>query len=411
MTQQDFENQSSTSSHESEPLANKLNVNLPQQVAKLIGRDEVVEQVTNALMASESVYMQLVGIGGMGKTAICRYVAHHLPDHFGDVVWINCQASLLEQLRNYVAPRYNVKVEDPTTWLYELIEVMNNRPKLMVVFLDNLEFEDVTSAEFRQLKSLNCHIVATSRQAFSDQFTHAIDVSSLHKKQCRELFVDYYQGDIDNEESLQKLLVLAGFHTLTIELLAKIATSGLFSVEGLLEKVVESGFDLSDWDIAVTGEHSGQQVDNEGQLQLQEHLSKLFRLDNLSESQQQALYCLSILPPIAYEGREELVKWLGVEGTLLTGLADKGWLQRNKNKFSLHPVIASVVRNGVKVDDSKIFEFIYRVNEDIKPNDNQHWVERAHYLSQLEAIKDYLDRIEINDMELDDYDIAKADVM
>ena len=415
MTQQDFENYSNTSSNsspnESEPLANKLNVNLPQQVAKLLGRDEVVEQITNALMASESVHMQLVGIGGMGKTAICRYVAHHLADDFGDVVWINCQASLMEQLRNYVTPRYHVKVEDPTTWLYELIEVMNNRPKPMVVFLDNLEFEDVTSAEFRQLKSLNCHMVATSRQAFSDQFTRAIDVSSLHKKQCRELFVDYYQGDIDNEESLQKLLALAGYHTLTIELLAKIATSGLFSVEDLLEKVIESGFDLSDWDIAVTGEHSGQQYEHKGQLQLQEHLSKLFRLDNLSESQQQALYYLSILPPIAYEGREELVKWLGVEGTLLTGLADKGWLQRNKNKFSLHPVIASVARCDVKFDESLVFEFISRVNEDIEPDENQHWVEKAHYLSQLEAINHYLDTLNINDMELDAYDIAKADIM
>lgn len=285
-------------------LPDKLIVNLPQQVAKLLGRDEKVATVIQALSKTDSVHMQLMGIGGVGKTAICRHVAHRLPDGFGDVVWVNCQAGLMEQLSNYVAPKYNVKVEDPTTWLYELTEVINNRKKPMVVFLDNLEAEQVAGAEFRQLKRLNCHIVATSRQAFADQFNQVVDVNILHKTICKDLFIQYYQGDIDNSKALQSLLKLAGYHTLTIELLAKIATNGLLSVEDLLDKVKQSGFDLSDWDIAITGEHSGSEHQ---QLQLQQHLSKLFRLDNLTVHQQQLLYLLSILPPMAYEGRNELM--------------------------------------------------------------------------------------------------------
>ena len=117
----------------------KLRVNLPQHPVALVGRDDIVADLGEQLQQPQaSSHMLVNGMGGVGKTAICRQLAHNACAGLNHIIWIDCENGIFEQLNAHVAPQLQINTQDPN-WVYQLVERLNSLPPPNVMFLDNLE--------------------------------------------------------------------------------------------------------------------------------------------------------------------------------------------------------------------------------------------------------------------------------
>ena len=309
--------------------ANKFK-QLPEQTAKLIGRQDILTELQNTItQPNSSSHLLVNGMGGIGKTAICKTLAHSVTEQLNAVIWLDCQGGLENALQGQLANKLEVNLAS-SNWVDNIINKLNDIQAPAALFIDNLEhLNDLDSKIIHKLKTLNWHIVATSRSALN-HFDEKHDVDVLPYKQCIELFKHHYELDINDSdtESLNELITLAGRHTLTIELLAKIATNDMLELSELLSQIKATGFDLTSLtEIEANATHSGTAQQTEREHQLHEHLAKLFTLSSLDTAQQQILRLLAILPYQGYHGKKQLMPWLQIDkASSLVALAKKGWL-------------------------------------------------------------------------------------
>ena len=327
-------------------------------------------------------------MGGVGKTAICRVLAHQCAKLVNAVIWLEGHAGLENGLQTVIAPKLGIDIQHPD-WLGLLMDRFNQCEPPSVLFLDNLEQSDANMAILNTLKRLNWHLIATSRYPLT-AFTMKHEVNVLSPEQCVALFIQHYDISTSKTDqvTLNALIELAGRHTLTVELLAKVAKDGLLDVPQLFEQVKRTGFDLSGLtDTTAEGLHRGTELQSQRQHQLHEHLSKLFQLASLAEEEQTILRTLSTLPYQAYHGKNELMVWLGLDKPQpLINLTQKGWLQRMGLRFAVHPVVADVAKHQVALDLATLRHFAERFGLAIQPGETGHWIAQAGYASSLEAL-------------------------
>lgn len=152
---------------------------LPPRLPRMVGRDQVVEEVTERLLQAR--FLSLVGPGGIGKTTIAVAAAHALRAKFDDGVifvdlaTITSDALVASSFANLVG--VPVASPDPTS---EITSILAKRRLLFV--LDNCEhlIDPVASlAEHIFLKCPHVHLLATSRENLRVEGEHVLVVPPL----------------------------------------------------------------------------------------------------------------------------------------------------------------------------------------------------------------------------------------
>jgi len=366
----------------------------PEQTVELIGRGETMALLHEAIIKPQSGSHLLVnGMGGVGKTAICKTLAHRCASAVNAMVWLDGQAGVEQGLQNELTGRLDIDLQQ-ADWLNALIDKLNQTQPPAVLFIDNIDDSDANRSTVSKLQKLHWHIVATSREQLS-HFHHKYPIDVLPHELCIELFKRHYDMDVCDEDNpcLDELITLAGRHTLTVELLAKIASDGLLELPELLNQVQQTGFDLTSLtDTEATALHSGTELQQQQrQHQLHQHLTKLFQLANLSDDLQRLLRLIAVLPYQGYHGKQQLMTWLGLTSTTpLITLVKKGWLQRDLHNFAMHPVVAFMAKQQIAPDLPELADeltaFADRFFDWLQPSTTGHWIEQVGYQPQLEAL-------------------------
>jgi dethiobiotin synthetase len=108
----------------------------------LIGRDDTISELLASLRQPVgSSHLLVSGMGGVGKTVICRKLAHvcaHLmkgsetkgekgakeEKRLNAVVWLDCGQGLTAALQNQLAPALALDIRDPG-WLVQAFKRLN----------------------------------------------------------------------------------------------------------------------------------------------------------------------------------------------------------------------------------------------------------------------------------------------
>lgn len=280
--------------------------------------------------------MLINGLGGVGKTELCRRYFWESLDRFTHLAWINYLGSLKEsfatQFTAIPAPKEQKLEERFSAILVEL----NNLDANSLLIIDNIDHPE--DPDLPCLRALPFKVIANSRLALTG--FEAYPLGFLSPEKCQELFRRHYKGKADGQ-ALEQLIERAGRHTLTVELLARTAAAAGLSLPALLDKLKQAGFNLSnlvpetvplDWH----GETARRR--------LFEHLEKVFDLSNLNKEERYALANLAVLPPL-YLDRGEVSEWLQLSSKdPLNALVEKGWLQQQDEQVFCHQVIREVAR-------------------------------------------------------------------
>ena len=141
--------------------------NLPIRLTRLIGREEVANEIGSYLLQDEGRLLTLTGPPGIGKTSLAIHLAAGLLPHFQDGVFFVAFASVAEPTRvaSAMAKVFGLTDSSQRTLREALIEFL--RGKQMLLVLDN--FEQVVEASPLVLGLLEecpgLKVLVTSREA------------------------------------------------------------------------------------------------------------------------------------------------------------------------------------------------------------------------------------------------------
>lgn len=316
------------------------------QTGTYIGRSAITDTILDHLLAGKSCYLH--GIGGIGKTEIAKSILQKVMAMPSSESGITCVIWLDYTEGNFALSLVrSLDMEEKTHNLDEAFQkaiskINQYRGKLLLI-VDNIE-----NADDEKLLSLNqylgCRILVTSRcEGFAG--LAEVPVPPLTLKECMELFYAFYHGQKD-DITLQKIIELADRHTVTVELLAKIADSEELLLHEFYSTLVRCGFNISEEE--VTSSH--EKMHSEGRVI--EQLAKLFQVYGCTSDEESLLIKIATIPNIHFSF-DQGKKWFALKNrTPFNHLAKRGWLKRetlydnghNRYRYFIHSVIASAIR-------------------------------------------------------------------
>lgn len=334
----------------------------PRAQEELVGRENDLTNILSMLNDKNKIVI-VNGMGGIGKTALCRALFHN-KKITKQLAWINYKGNLLDDLvEQFYYPifdndtSYNERLDRILIFLREEIK------ETAFLFIDNVNATIAEDQNLQVLDSFRCKIICTSRIRGLGLFD-IYDLDFLNEYECIKMFEQYYRV-LDSEEekqAIKEVVRLAGFHTLTIEAIAKVSLEdGLFPLD-ILDKLKSDGFNLSEAVAQIT--HRDQMV---RETTIINHLKYVFDITNLNENELTVLKCLAIFPNMSVP--TDAYKWFELPNLrLFNHLTKYAWLKKTDNGFFMHHVIKEVIKCSceITIEDIKkvIFYFIKELESD-----------------------------------------------
>lgn len=323
-----------------------------------IGRENDIEDIKEKAKTKKVVLMN--GIGGIGKTEICRYLFKYYNDNAADDVeyigWVNYNTSLDS---SFFGNFKGIEEQDSTKYKQAVKNRIDKFGNKLLLFVDNAN--DISDSEAVELSKFACRIIMTSRKNKVTSF-HPFEVKKLSPEKCLEIYQDYSNDhSAESVENIEKILILADYHTQTVELLAKTQDNSGLSAKELLEQLTSNGFSLAGISETVDGRH-GDDVTNEIFI---EHLAIIFDISKIApiEEQINVLRLFSLIAPNEPLDKKTIKTWFSLENlNPVNDLIKSGWLKADENnKISIHPVISEVVRYKYPAEFEFAKELVYNL--------------------------------------------------
>ena len=332
---------------------------IPRAPQGFIGRKNDIEEIHELLQTSRP-FLLLNGLGGIGKTTIVsKYVENYYfdYDHF---IWVNVPRNpvqkqykqpttksvmandTLNHLSQKLGFEYDPKLSEDNKFRL-VVEKLNEIPGNNLLIIDNAGSEILDIRE-SLISSRQWRLIIMSREFVNSFIPYRLDV--LSPDDAKLLFLTLHPRGKHEIESIEKLLIEIGHHTLTLELLARLCETLLSSkpVKEILRTIVDRKFHtLSE---EVWANQSNREVN------LYAHLLGAFDHSDLSDRECNLLSQWALLPSEELEA-EILLDLFTTKSPdadqfkrTLLDLVRKGWILKNPETgtYRCHQMIQEVIR-------------------------------------------------------------------
>ncbi|MGE5341959.1 MAG: tetratricopeptide repeat protein [Candidatus Omnitrophota bacterium] len=358
---------------------------LPPRKIHLFGRENDLIALEDTLKTSDRVVL-VNGWGGIGKTEVCKafFLKHY--EQYRYAAWVDWISSVKESIVNALgndrSPFIQTSETDTTDDRFEKIKqkLCNIRESFLLV-LDNIENPNDPDLDLFTSLHASIKVLANSRFHIDGYKVRNLDV--LTPSDCKALFVEFYKGKGD-DDLVEKVLALCGYHTLTVELLAKTAYHGAMSLGDLYQILQSKGFNLN----PVRGEKvSTFWHDEKEKKTFFDHLVKVFAISSVTKKELKVLVNLSVLPSV-YIPILWIAEWLKLkDNSEISSLIGKGCLKRDDEfRIYMHPVIQEVVKHKTTPGARKCKELIWSLAWKLKGELNENPIHKKDYLIYGESV-------------------------
>lgn len=352
-----------------------------------VGRKRELEELRKKIEKGSKLVV-VNGMGGVGKTHLCRYIFREYCDSYakGEEINIDTIGYLIYDNNMDNTIQKGLKKEFPNTdAAWEALAAAGESGR-MLLFIDNVDNTIYSDIGLKKLYGLIGAVVITSRNSDFENFELLpLDVMSYEK--CLELFQKIYETDgnvIHSSELpvLKNIIVnLVAKHTLTVELLAKMSRNKGWSIGKLFSNLTSKKFNLA-------------YIKEGKKTTLQKEYEKIFALAKLTEYEINVLEAFSIFPYLPID-LETCIQWMSEDANIseddevLNLLYQKGWIQREKNSYMMHPVIAEVIKEKQRPSFQSHSHLIEKCLQRVKYDPSQLYTDYVLYLPFAESLISY----------------------
>jgi len=306
---------------------------------EVIGRQSELDSI-NQMLQSDTKLVLVNGVGGIGKTTLAKAYLKKHSNQYNHIVWIQCHESIKKTITQNEVLIANLflkeKGDNINDHFEEIIETLLNLNGNNLIVVDNAEIvTDLEAFLERFTKNENWKFLITSREKISKGLIFQIDKIPL--QDAKNLFYHFYNLEL-NDDKVEQIIALTGYHILTIELLAKSGQKQKLSLDQIYQSL------HNEW-IRPRSEHSTKLILST--------ISDAFQ--KLKEDEKIVLLSFSVLPPKKYDSNEILFfldkitknsRWTAViVEKSISKLEQNGWLTDGSTKgdFIIHSLVSEFV--------------------------------------------------------------------
>lgn len=407
-----------------------------------IGRDNKLAEIKESI--NDNKITLLYGMGGIGKTEICRLLFQQYQttdntvkqlgwvfyqNNVKDTFWkqfpeieagnkhlfktedeIDTTKSPFRKTKDnqpHFSQTKHEKLMDTETYWTATMRYINKPEQNILLVIDNAN--DITNAEIMLLEQLNCKMLLTSRKAMDT--VKCIEVAHLDPENCQIIYRTYSHDHAASDEIIQNIISLAGEHTLLIELLAKLQYAAGLSAERLYQRLKEEHFDLSNISENISYLHNPEiHPDELWDKQITEHIEKLFNISEINQSPEkmQILQFFSLILPGQIVTIRNVKHWLDLPNlNTLNALVDGGWLNRSNQNgdpvLTIHPLVYIGICHMTPPDEHRETMWVKNVAKDLLIKEDETALDKMDMLLVAEALKNNVHIRNIEYLELFGY--------
>lgn len=323
---------------------------LPKPIKTFVGRDKELEELHELLEEHHTLFIQ--GVAGIGKSELVKqYIKLHRKG-YTNILFLDYSDSLYEIIAD-------LDFADDTDGLTEKerfrkhFRFLKSLKEDTLIVIDN--FDTTASAEnlLSQFCDLKCKVIYTTRNLFSSYETFTIAADKKHAKQV-------LQSNLGNSsdyslEELELILEFLDYHTMAVELVARLLSYTAITPSKLFEELKENILLPSDdIKISITKDNTTEKR------RYQNHMEKLLDMQELEHNQQKVLAVIALAPETGIPVKL-LYQWYGTCVNEVNELLELGFLTLEHNQIQLHPYIRKIInaRKSLSLNDCpQLFEHL-----------------------------------------------------
>lgn len=348
--------------------AKVITISRPAQPSRFFdGRDTLIEEIENKIVKDTKLVL-LNGIGGIGKTEVCRKLFHKYTLNGLTTVerigWVIFSENLSQ---TFMGQFDEIEANTAKDYLEMAKGYLNQHGSNLLLFIDNAN--DISEQDAAVLSTLGCKILLTSRKKLDR--IEPIEVGRLTIEKCRNIYRMHSEDHYSSDDKVDAIIKLADRHTLAVELLAKTQRESGKSAQELVIILQEKGFSLTGINEEITYLHNPEQPDIKRVEDIFiEHMAKIFDIAKIENGSEELrvlqLFSLLAAEPVPFK---VLLKWFELSnGNVVNALVRKGWLSRETHgeiSISMHPVISSVIRYKSRLDKENREAFVVNLANEL----------------------------------------------
>ncbi len=338
------------------------------------GRDEDLQNLADILNESSRPVL-INGLGGIGKTTLALTYIWKYEGQYDHIVWINQSKNFIQEvaLDKFLASSLHLPFIDEN--LPPTEENLKARFEEIMVKLHHLKGRNllIIDGGQKELSRKDIYDTLPAYPYWSVLVTSRIKLGGfdllplkvLDPGSCKSLFLSYYEHSFKDSD-LEVLLSEIGYHTLTVELVARLLNGknpdqlGIPDIVRLLKEGQMNDLQLQN---EIWSDHSREEQS------VFSHLIRLFELSAVSKEERWLLKQFLALSP-EYFNPEVLSNLLETDASqlerLLKDLVKSGWLSRSDtNDYSIHPLVQTVLRYQIDTTVNDIETLMKNISREL----------------------------------------------
>ncbi|MBR1684591.1 MAG: ATP-binding protein, partial [Clostridia bacterium] len=355
---------------------------LPEK--QFVGRERDLGQAER--MLSESGHLLVSGIGGIGKSEMCRMLLSRVlaRQAYPRLAFVQYHGSLSLSFARAFPGMEGKEAGEVLDTVRSMLSDRKKGPTLLCI--DNVDVSPQEDSALESLYTFGCDMLVTSRLPALPGF-RTLRLAPLNSEEGKELFClqDPHVGV--ESPGLDLLMGHLQGHPLAISLLASLCKTQYWLPEDLTVHLQRHGIR----NLPYVRDAQTYTVD--------ETLRQVFDATGLSREEKNALHLFAVLPYRAYRPDRLLLMAGDVTDSLQTlcvmlqRLSDQGWLSQSGEGYSMHPVIAEAMRcTPITCDDlPRLFAYwnqAFVASGTHVALDAEHFEEMLSALSCMDAFND-----------------------
>lgn len=341
----------------------QLLTSIPRFDAELIGREEEMKNLAEVLEPGKKVIL-VNGIGGVGKTTLAMAYTNQNLDKYTHVAWVEQFKDLPTSLLANPVLLKNLDFSpggDAESDAKILLNQLANLDGKSLLIIENAT-ENLTRFKDDLPRPPKWHVLITSREQLD--FAQMMGLDLLTEDNALKLLFEHYKIDRD-PKAAKEIVALVDGHTLTIELLAKMAQERMIQpLSKFSDQLKEEGLKINRKMSFPVFHSKNQKIEK-----LFPYLSAIFEWHKASPEEEHLLKQFVVLPPILVP-LDTIVKLLSLSAekeedwdnftTALKSLLIKGWIQgdQERQEYKMHRIIRDVLRQQLVIEFSDIKNLI-----------------------------------------------------